>query len=59
MNDPDFRDLVRRMRAAQREYFRARDRAVMEESIRLEREVDAELRPPQQGGLFADPETAT
>ncbi|RTL21038.1 MAG: hypothetical protein EKK55_16865 [Rhodocyclaceae bacterium] len=52
MTPEDFRDLVRRMRAAQREYFRARDRAVLAEAQRLEREVDAELRPPAQGSLF-------
>ena len=56
--DDDFRDLVRRMRAAQRDYFRGRDRYVLAEAQRLEREVDAELaRDGSQGLLF--PSAAT
>ena len=58
MNDPDFRDLVRRMRAAQREYFRARDRGMLEAARQLEIEVDTFLEnaSERQGGLFADTE---
>lgn len=53
MTDSDFRDLVRQMRAAQRAYFKTRDRAALDESIRLERDVDAELaRDGSQGLLF-------
>jgi len=36
----DFVMLVKRMRAKQREYFKTRDRRVMAESMKLEREVD-------------------
>ncbi len=61
MNDTEFRDLVRRMRAAQREYFRARDRGALETARRLEIEVDTFLEDAaeRQGGLFSDPEPRT
>lgn len=53
MTDADFRDLVRQMRAAQRAYFKTRDRAALDESIRLEREVDAALDATERtGDLF-------
>ena len=39
-----FRDLVRDMRAAQREYFRTRSHFVLQRSKELERQVDAELK---------------
>ena len=39
-----FRDLVRDMRAAQREYFRSRSHFVLQRSKELERQVDAELK---------------
>lgn len=50
--DDDFRELVRRMPAAQKKYFAQRDRAVLQEAQRLEREVDAALRA-EEGGMFA------
>lgn len=56
-----FAEVVRRMRAAQRAYFKSRDRAALDESIRLEREVDAALDSAgeHQGGLFsAEPNAA-
>lgn len=61
MTPEDFRDLVRRMRAAQREYFRARDRGALETARRLEIEVDTFLEDAaeRQGGLFAESEKAT
>lgn len=37
------RETVRRMRDAQRRYFKTRDRAALSEAQRLEREVDAAL----------------
>lgn len=40
MNAIDFIDLVARMRAAQRQYFKTRERADLIESKRLEAEVD-------------------
>jgi hypothetical protein len=53
MTPADFRDLVSRMRAAQRDYFRSRSPAALRLSIDLERQVDAELR--SEPGLFDDP----
>jgi hypothetical protein len=57
MTDNQFRDLVRRMREAQREYFRTRSHFVLQRSKELEKQVDAELktdlRPePEQPTLF-------
>lgn len=52
MTPSEFRDLAKRMREAQREYFRTRDRVVLDESKRLEREVDAELAADGQRELF-------
>lgn len=49
MTDSDFRDLVRRMRTRQRDYFRYRKTEDLVESKRLERAVDLEL---EQKGLF-------
>lgn len=46
MSDPDFRDLVRRMRAAQKAYFKSRDGGDLAESKRLEKLVDGELDEP-------------
>lgn len=43
MIDADFRDLVRRMRAKQRDYFREKDATVLRECKDLERRVDAAL----------------
>jgi hypothetical protein len=42
-------DLVRRMRSAQRLYYKTRDRAVLIESKTLEREVDCALAPDAGG----------
>ncbi len=44
MTDKEFRDLVRRMRAAQKDYFRTRHKSYLDYSRRLEKQVDAELR---------------
>lgn len=52
MTPSDFRELVRRMRAAQKAYFKSRDRSVLIEAQRLEREVDATLQSGQERGLF-------
>jgi len=43
MNETDFRALVKQMRAAQKLYFRTRDRNAIEPSKRLEAAVDDEL----------------
>lgn len=40
---PDFADLVRSMRSAQRKWFRDHDHTALQESKRLEREVDRAL----------------
>lgn len=45
----NFEKLVRDMRAAQKKYFKTRDRAVLEESKRLEREVDKYLEERSKG----------
>jgi hypothetical protein len=45
MNNDDFRDLVKRMRSAQKEYFRTRGQLVLSEAKELERQVDRELEP--------------
>lgn len=56
MGDDDFRDLVRRMRQKQAEYFATRDRTVLSESKDLERRVDAALKGdrPKTGNLVGD-----
>jgi len=43
MNDKDFRALVARMRQAQKNYFKTRDRDFLNLSKELERLVDIEL----------------
>lgn len=45
----DFETLVRNMRAAQKKFFRTRDRNVLEESKRLERDVDKYLEERDKG----------
>lgn len=50
-SETEFRELVRRMRKAQTDYFRTRDRGILDASKALERKVDAELE--DQGELFA------
>jgi len=52
MNDKDFRDLVARMRQAQKEYFRTRDREALGRSKELERLVDTELANDVEPSLF-------
>ena len=44
MTSDDFYDLVARMRAYQKEYFRTRNVTNLEHSKRLEKAVDQELR---------------
>lgn len=43
MTGREFFDLVRRMRRAQREFFATRDYTILQESKRLEGEVDREI----------------
>lgn len=43
MNSRDFFQLVERMRASQREYFRTRSGAALRDSKRLEQAVDTEI----------------
>lgn len=43
MTGKEFFDLVRRMRRAQREFFATRDYTILQESKRLEGEVDREI----------------
>jgi hypothetical protein len=49
MSNDDFRDLVKRMRAAQKEYFRTRSQLVLSEAKGLERQVDLQLALCTQG----------
>lgn len=43
MEDKDFKELVKRMRFAQKEYFRTRSKVALQKSKDLEKEVDREL----------------
>lgn len=56
MSPQQFIDLVCRMRSAQKQYFRTRSYADLDESKKLEREVDQALRdfsaPKDQMSLF-------
>ena len=52
MNDKDFRDLVARMRQAQKDYLRTRDREALGRSKELERLVDTELANDVKPSLF-------
>ncbi len=53
MNDHQFRDLVRRMRQAQKEYFRTRNSGWLRLSKDLEKQVDEELKKtPGEASLF-------
>ena len=58
MDSNELATLVRAMRASQRRYFRHRTHDDLEESKRLEREVDraveAVLSAPVQASLFSD-----
>jgi hypothetical protein len=49
MTDADIIHLVIRMRTAQKEYFRTRDRTFLDVARKLEREVDAALETPKAG----------
>ena len=56
MSPKEFIDLVCRMRSAQKQYFRTRSYADLDESKKLEREVDKALRdfsnPKDELSLF-------
>lgn len=56
MSPKEFIDLVCRMRSAQKQYFRTRSYGVLDESKKLEREVNQALRdfsnPKDQLSLF-------
>ena len=54
MSDP-FRDLVRRVREAQKEYFATRSPNSLNRSKELERQVDRDLADDGQVNLFEDP----
>lgn len=56
MNDTEFRDLVRRMRAAQKRWFdpRTKNDEALELSKSLERQVDRALADQGQGLLFGE-----
>lgn len=43
MSDYEFRELVAKMRSAQRDYFRTRSRDALDQSKQLERAVDAAI----------------
>ena len=57
MTDPDtaFRELVRLMRAKQKQYFRTHDRALLNHCRDMERRVDEALKGPKPPGLFDEP----
>ena len=50
----DLETLVRKMRQAQRKYFRTRDRKVLEESKELEQTVDKRLDELERGPELFD-----
>lgn len=51
----DFIELVKKMRDAQKEYFRTRDKVVLAESKKLEKQVDNRINELQnQTELFND-----
>lgn len=53
MSEPDgFLDLVRRMRAAQIEYFKTRDQTTLRDCKQLERQVDAAVARKDHPELF-------
>jgi hypothetical protein len=49
LTDADIIHLVIRMRTAQKEYFRTRDRTFLDVARKLEREVDAALERRKEG----------
>lgn len=55
LHDPkEFLDLVSRMRGAQKQYFKTRDRDVLQLSKQLERQVDQYIEAQRRPGLFED-----
>lgn len=52
MDHDAFVSVVRRMRAAQKRYFKTRLREAMDDALRLEHEVDQALEDEKQPGLF-------
>lgn len=44
MNYQEFTELVRSMRQAQRQYFKTRNPEILEQSKKLEKAVDAEIK---------------
>lgn len=55
MPEREFRDLVRRMREAQREFFKTRSHLYLERAKALEKEIDRDL----QADAPADPKNPT
>lgn len=49
----DFKKLVAKMREAQKEYFRTREKTALKKSKELERQVDEELKRSYTADLFA------
>lgn len=52
MDYDSFKDLVKRMREAQKEYFRTRGKDVLRKSKELEKLVDIELQADNNPSLF-------
>lgn len=52
MTPAEFRELARRMRAAQKRWFLTKDRTALEEAKRLERVMDEDLAQDGQKELF-------
>lgn len=48
MEEQIFRDLVRQLRAAQKEFFRKKDQDILKLCKKLEKQVDEELKPPTE-----------
>lgn len=51
-SDQEFRDMVRRMRKLQKEYFKTKNNAVLDHCKMAEKKVDAELLRDGQKDLF-------
>lgn len=54
MNPKEFYDKVVQMRSMQKEYFRTRSKTALQESKRLEREIDMEIERVE--GIVGKPE---
>jgi len=52
VNDQDFRNLVRSLREAQRDFFKTRDASHLRAAKDYERRVDEELAEKKQPGFF-------